>query len=69
LYGDIRIQDKRIRTINLIERAFEEQQRTKSIPRIWDEKNCLKLEFATLTRLIEVGDVCLQNTSQMAFAQ
>jgi transposase-like protein len=40
---------KRIRTTNLIERAFlEERRRTKTIPRFWDEKSCLKLAFATL---------------------
>ncbi len=40
---------KRIRTTNLIERAFEEQRRrTKTIPRFWDEKSGLKLVFATL---------------------
>lgn len=40
---------KRIRTTNLIERAFEEQRRrTKTLPRCWDEKRGLKLVFATL---------------------
>ena len=40
---------KRIRTTNMIERAFlEERRRTKTIPRFWDEKSCLKLAFATL---------------------
>lgn len=40
---------KRIRTTNLIERAFlEERRRTKTIPRFWDEKSCLKLAYATL---------------------
>jgi transposase-like protein len=40
---------KRIRTTNLIERAFEEQRRrTQTIPRFWDEKSCLKLSFTTL---------------------
>jgi transposase-like protein len=40
---------KRIRTTNLIERAFAEQRRrTKTIPRFWDEKSCLKLVFASL---------------------
>jgi putative transposase len=40
---------QRIRTTNLIERAFEEQRRrTKTIPRFWDEKSCLKLSFVTL---------------------
>jgi len=40
---------KRIRTTNLIERAFlEERRRTKTIPRFFDEKSCLKLAFATL---------------------
>jgi putative transposase len=40
-----------IRTINLCERAFEEQRRrTKVIPKFFDEKSCLKLTFATLWR-------------------
>jgi len=44
----------RIRTTNLIERAFEEQRRrTKTIPRFWDEKSCLKLVFATLMQASE----------------
>lgn len=45
---------KRIRTTNLIERAFGEQRRrTKTIPRFWDEKSCLKLSFATLMQASE----------------
>lgn len=45
---------KRIRTTNLIERAFEEQRRrTKTIPRFWDEKSCLKLAFASLMQASE----------------
>jgi transposase-like protein len=33
----------------LIERAFlEERRRTKTIPRFWDERSCLKLAYATL---------------------
>ena len=45
---------KRIRTTNLIERAFAEQRRrTKTIPRFWDEKSCLKLVFATLMQTSE----------------
>lgn len=45
---------KRIRTTNLIERAFEEQRRrTKTIPRFWDEKSGLKLVFATLMQASE----------------
>ena len=45
---------KRIRTTNLIERAFAEQRRrTKTIPRFWDEKSCLKLVFATLMQASE----------------
>ena len=45
---------KRIRTTNLIERAFEEQRRrTKVIPRFWDEKSCLKLVFASLLQASE----------------
>ncbi|MCG8604914.1 transposase, partial [bacterium] len=42
---------KHIRSTNLIERAFVEQKRrTKVIPRLMDEKSCLKLVFATLIR-------------------
>lgn len=55
---------KRIRTTNLIERAFAEQRRrTKTIPRFWDEKSCLKLSFAALMQASErwqnvgMGDV------------
>jgi transposase-like protein len=45
---------KRIRTTNLIERAFAEQRRrTKVIPRFWDERSCLKLVFATLMQTSE----------------
>jgi transposase-like protein len=42
---------KAIRTTNLLERAFGEQKRrTKTIPRFFTEKSCLKLVFATLIR-------------------
>jgi transposase-like protein len=45
---------RRIRTTNLIERAFAEQRRrTKTIPRFWDEHSCLKLVFATLWQASE----------------
>ena len=45
---------KRIRTTNLIERAFAEQRRrTKVIPRFWDEQSCLKLVFAPLMQASE----------------
>jgi putative transposase len=45
---------RRIRTTNLIERAFAEQRRrTKTIPRFWDERSCLKLVFATLWQASE----------------
>lgn len=45
---------KRIRTTNLIERAFAEQRRrTKTIPRFWDEKSCLKLSFSALMQASE----------------
>lgn len=45
---------KRIRTTNLIERAFEEQRRrTKTLPRFWDEQSGLKLVFATLMQASE----------------
>ncbi len=38
-----------LRTTNLLERAFGEQKRrTKTIPRFFTEKSCLKLVFATL---------------------
>ena len=43
------VHHKRIRTTNLLERAFVEQKRrTKTIPGFWTEKSCLKLVFATL---------------------
>ena len=43
------IHHKRIRNTNLLERAFVEQKRrTKTIPRFWTEKSCLKPVFATL---------------------
>ena len=43
------VHHKRIRTTNLLERAFVEQKRrTKIIPCFWTEKSCLKLVFATL---------------------
>ena len=42
---------KFVRTTNLIERSFEEQQRrTKVIPRFFDERSCLKLAFAAVQR-------------------
>jgi len=38
------IHHKRIRTTNLLERAFlEERRRTNTIPRFFDERSCLKL--------------------------
>lgn len=43
------IHHRRIRTTNVLERAFVEQKRrTKVIPGFWTEKSCLKLVFATL---------------------
>jgi transposase-like protein len=40
---------KRIRTTNLLERAFlEVRRRTRATPRFFDERGCLKLIFATL---------------------
>jgi transposase-like protein len=43
------IHHKRIRTTNLLERAFlEERRRTRTLPRFFDERSCLKLVFATL---------------------
>jgi transposase-like protein len=45
---------QRIRTTNLLERAFlEVRRRTRAIPRFFDEQGCLKLIFATL---MEVSD-------------
>jgi transposase-like protein len=45
------IHHKRIRTTNLLERSFlEERRRTRTIPRFFTEKSCLKLVFATLWR-------------------
>ena len=46
-----KIHHKRIRTTNLLERSFlEQRRRTKTIPRFFTEKSCLKLVFATLWR-------------------
>ncbi len=43
------VHHRRIRTTNLLERAFVEQKRhTKTISGFWTEKSCLKLVFATL---------------------
>ena len=40
---------KRIRTTNLLERAFlEVRRRTRATPRFFDERGCMKLIFATL---------------------
>ena len=48
------IHHSRIRTTNLLERAFAEQRRrTKTIPRFFSEKSCLKLVFATLWQASE----------------
>ena len=45
------IDHKRIRTTNLLERSLlEERGRTRTIPRFFSEKSCLKLVFATLCR-------------------
>jgi putative transposase len=45
------VHHKRIRTTNLLERSFlEERRRTRTIPRFFTEKSCLKLVFATLWR-------------------
>ena len=42
---------KYVRTTNLIERSFvEERRRTKTIPRFFSEKSCLKLVYAVLIR-------------------
>jgi putative transposase len=42
---------KFVRTTNLIERSFvEERRRTKTLPRFFTEKSCLKLVYATLIR-------------------
>ena len=63
---------KRIRTTNLIERAFEEQRRrTKTIPRFWDEKSYLKQVFATLMQTsdrwqnVRMGEVELAMLRQL----
>jgi transposase-like protein len=43
------IHHKRIRTTNLLERAFlEQRRRTNAIPRFFTEKSCLKLVFSAL---------------------
>jgi putative transposase len=48
------IHHRRIRTTNLLERAFvEERRRTRTIPRFFDERSCLKLVFATLWQASE----------------
>jgi putative transposase len=48
------VHHSRIRTTNLLERAFVEQRRrTKTIPRFFNEKSCLKLVFATLWQASE----------------
>jgi len=48
------IHHNRIRTTNLLERAFlEQRRRTKTIPRFFDERSCLKLVFATLWQASE----------------
>lgn len=45
---------RHIRTTNLLERCFLEQKRcTKVIPRLLDEKNSLKLVYATLIHVTE----------------
>jgi len=48
------IHHSRIRTTNLLERAFlEQRRRTNTIPRFLDERSCLKLVFATLWQASE----------------
>lgn len=48
------IHHKRIRTTHLVERAFvEDRRRTRTIPRFFDERSCLKLVFATLWQASE----------------
>jgi transposase-like protein len=48
------IHHRRIRTTNLLERAFlEQRRRTRAIPRFFDERSCLKLVFATLWQASE----------------
>jgi transposase-like protein len=45
---------KRIRTANLLERSFlEERRRTRTIPRFFSQRSCLKPVFATLWRASE----------------
>ena len=42
---------RRLRTTNLVERSFvEERRRTKTLPRFFTERSCLKLVRATLIR-------------------
>lgn len=48
------VHHSRIRTTNLLERAFlEQRRRTNTIPRFFDERSCLKLVFATLWQASE----------------
>jgi transposase-like protein len=48
------IHHTRIRTTNLLERAFlEQRRRTKTIPRFFNERSCLKLVFVTLWQASE----------------
>jgi transposase-like protein len=48
------IHHRRIRTTNLLERAFlEQRRRTRTIPRFFDERSGLKLVFATLWQASE----------------
>lgn len=43
-----------VRTTNVAERAFEEEQRrTKVIPHLWEEGSVTKLVFAVLIRVSE----------------
>jgi transposase-like protein len=45
---------KFVRTTNLVERSFvEERRRSKTLPRFFTEKSCVKLVFATLLRAAE----------------
>lgn len=64
---------KKVRTTNLLERAFGEQKRrTKVIPRFFDEKSCLKLVFAALWRAsqswrgVRVSTKDLEHLDQLA---
>lgn len=66
------VHHQRIRTTNLLERAFlEERRRTKTVPRFFSERSCLKLAFAALWRAsqrwrrVKMSDVELRRLRQL----